>query len=188
MDVDSDKIHIGSGVSDELDDVLRTFQNPVFICDSVTRAAAEPYFEEELKDCLVIELAPEGLAADEENIKRVLSQLEVCDLGQSSVPVDLLIAIGHKTIHDLTRVAAKEYEIPFASVPTATDGTDPQVKSSAQDVIPAIAPGWVFAEPRILCDEDASHSEKIETIEAILLACGLERESFREQLMDSETL
>ena len=126
MDVDGDGIHIGFGVSEELDDILRTYQNPVFICDSTTRAVAEPFLEEELKDCLVIELSPEDLAVNDACVERVLSQLEVCDLGQSSVPVDLLIAIGSGVIHDLTRFGAKEYAIPK----TATLPLDPALSTT----------------------------------------------------------
>lgn len=183
MDVDGDGIHIGSGVSEELDDVLRTYQNPVFICDSTTRAVAEPFLEEELKDCLVIELSPEDLAVNDVCVERVLSQLEVCDLGQSSVPVDLLIAIGSGVIHDLTRFGAQEYGIPFASVPTNPDNENVRARQTS-DPVPELIPQWVFADAQILCPEDTSRSERLDLLSHALEACGLARELFRDKLED----
>ncbi|MBQ9023326.1 MAG: iron-containing alcohol dehydrogenase [Eubacterium sp.] len=185
MDVDGDGIHIGFGVSEELDDVLRTYQNPVFICDSTTRAVAEPFLEEELKDCLVIELSPEDLAVNDACVERVLSQLEVCDLGQSSVPVDLLIAIGSGVIHDLTRFGAKEYGIPFASVPTKPDAEDAR-KRLTSDPVPEIIPRWVFADAQILCTEDANRSERLEMFTHALEACGIAKEFFHEKLEERD--
>ena len=185
MDVDGDGIHIGFGVSEELDDILRTYQNPVFICDSTTRAVAEPFLEEELKDCLVIEPSPEDLAVNDACVERVLSQLEVCDLGQSSVPVDLLIAIGSGVIHDLTRFGAKEYAIPFASVPTKPDDEDVRTRQTT-DPVPEIIPQWVFADAQILCPADANRSERIDLFTHALEACGLAKELFHEQLEDGD--
>lgn len=185
MDVDGDGIHIGFGVSEELDDILRTYQNPVFICDSTTRAVAEPFLKEELKDCLVIELSPEDLAVNDACVERVLSQLEVCDLGQSSVPVDLLIAIGSGVIHDLTRFGAKEYGIPFASVPTKPDEEDVR-KRMTSDPVPEIMPEWVFADVQILCTKDANRSERLDMLSHALEACGLPKKFFCEKLEDRD--
>lgn len=185
---DADDIHIGYGVTEDLEDVICAHQNPVFICDSNTRAAAEPYLEEEFKDCLVIELSPEGLAADDANMERVLAQLEVCDLGQSSVEVDLLIAIGSRIIHDLTRAAAREYGIPFVSVPTPEETENSAGQSAGDDIIPDNTPRWIFADARILCAEDTNRSERIELITDSLVACGLEKESFWDRLLESDTL
>ena len=185
MDVDGDGIHIGFGVSEDLDDVLRTYQNPVFICDSTTRAMAEPFLEEELKDCLVIELSPEDLAVNDACVERVLSQLEVCDLGQSSVPVDLLIAIGSGVIHDLTRFGAKEYGIPFASVPTKPDEED-MCQRQTTEAVPEIIPRWVFADAQILCAEGANRSERLDMFTHALEACGLKQELFREKLEERD--
>ena len=117
--IDVEKISIEAGAVRELTDILEAFQNPVFICDSNTRAAAEPFLEEEFKDYPVIELNPKGLQADNRGVDKVMKQLDYCDRGLSSVSVDILVAIGSGTIHDLTRYAAYEYDIPFVSIPTA---------------------------------------------------------------------
>lgn len=151
------EVVIEAGAVSRLDDILKEnqFQNPVFICDSNTRAAAEPYLEEEFKDYLVIELDPEGLAADDSNVKKVLSQVDACDRGLSSVSVDALVAIGSGTIHDLTRFAADEYEIPFISIPTAAsvDAYTSSVamirKGRLNRFVPACAPRWVLADTTV---------------------------------------
>lgn len=154
-EVQVEMICIEPGAVERLEDILGPYQNPVFICDSNTRAAAEPYLEEEFKDHLVIELDPEGLLADEAGIQKVLSQLEVCDIGLSSVSVDALVAIGGGTIHDLTRYAADEYQIPFVSIPTAAsvDGYTSSVAMYRKDgmsrYIHASSPRWVLADTNI---------------------------------------
>ena len=74
------------------------------------------FLEEEFKDYPVIELNPKGLQADNRGVDKVMKQLDYCDRGLSSVSVDVLVAIGAGTIHDLTRYAATEYDIPFVSV------------------------------------------------------------------------
>lgn len=151
-----ESIYIEAGASARLMDILETYQNPVFICDSNTRAAAEPFLEEEFKDYPVIELNPEGLLADNRGVKKVMTQLDYCDRGLSSVSVDILVAIGGGTIHDLTRYAAQEYEIPFVSIPTAAsgDGFAANVVALTWDgmkkTVPAAAPSWILADTDIL--------------------------------------
>lgn len=68
--IDVEKIVIESGAVSQLEEILEEFQNPVFICDSNTRTAAEPFLEEEFKDYPVIELNPEGLQADNRGCKQ----------------------------------------------------------------------------------------------------------------------
>ena len=92
--IDVEKIVIESGAVSQLEEILEEFQNPVFICDSNTRTAAEPFLEEEFKDYPVIELNPEGLQADNRGVNKVMKQLDYCDRGLSSVSVDVLVAIG----------------------------------------------------------------------------------------------
>lgn len=148
-------IYIESGASGRLMDILEEYQNPVFICDSNTRAAAEPFLEEEFKDYPVIELNPEGLQADNQGVEKVMKQLDYCDRGLSSVSVDILVAIGSGTIHDLTRYAAYEYDIPFVSIPTAAsvDGYSSNVASLTWDglkkTVPSVMPKWILADTDI---------------------------------------
>ncbi len=148
-------VRIEPGAVSMLEEILVEYENPVFICDSNTRAAAEPYLEEEFKDYLVIELDPEGLQVEETVLEKVMSQVDACDRGLSSIGVDLLVAIGAGTIHDLARYAAGEYNIPFVSVPTAAsmDGYasafmtyDP---GGIEKSIPSVAPLWILADTDI---------------------------------------
>ena len=153
--IDVGKISIESGAVRELTDILEAFQNPVFICDSNTRAAAEPFLEEEFKDYPVIELNPKGLQADNRGVDKVMKQLDYCDRGLSSVSVDVLVAIGAGTIHDLTRYAATEYDIPFVSVPTAAsvDGFAANVAALTLDglkkTVAGVSPRWILADTDI---------------------------------------
>ena len=152
---DVEAVFIEAGAASRLMDILVNFQNPVFICDSNTRAAAEPFLEEEFKDYPVIELNPRGLQPDNRGIKKVMKQLDYCDRGLSSVSVDVLVAIGSGTIHDLTRYAAAEYDIPFVSVPTAAsmDGYAANVVCLTWDgmkkTIPGVSPRWILADTEI---------------------------------------
>ena len=153
--IDVEKIVIESGAVSQLEDILEEFQNPVFICDSNTRTAAEPFLEEEFKDYPVIELNPEGLQADNRGVNKVMKQLDYCDRGLSSVSVDVLVAIGSGTIHDLTRYAATEYDIPFVSIPTAAsvDGYAANVAALNWDgmkkTVAGVSPRWILADTDI---------------------------------------
>ena len=149
------EIYIESGASSRLTDILENYQNPVIICDSNTRAAAEPFLEEEFKSYPVIELNPDGLHTDNQGIDKVMTQLDYCDRGLSSVSVDVLVAIGSGTIHDLTRYAAFEYDIPFVSLPTAvsTDGFAANVTAvnweGLKRTVPSASPTWILADTDI---------------------------------------
>ena len=151
----TEHIDMESGAATRLFEILKDFQNPIFICDTESRAAAEPFLEEEFKDYLVIELDPEGLKADEEGIRTVMDQLEICDRGLSSVPVDILVAIGTDIIHELTRYAAIEYRIPYVSIPTAAStDTFASCAVNCEDADPQTgqtlcAPRWILADADI---------------------------------------
>ena len=153
--IDVEKIVIESGAVSQLEEILEEFQNPVFICDSNTRTAAEPFLEEEFKDYPVIELNPEGLQADNRGVNKVMKQLDYCDRGLSSVSVDVLVAIGGGTIHDLTRYAATEYDIPFVSIPTAAsvDGYAANVAALTWDglkkTVAGVSPRWILTDTDI---------------------------------------
>lgn len=153
--IDVEKIVIESGAVSQLEEILEEFQNPVFICDSNTRTAAEPFLEEEFKDYPIIELNPEGLQADNRGVNKVMKQLDYCDRGLSSVSVDVLVAIGGGTIHDLTRYAATEYDIPFVSIPTAAsvDGYAANVAALTWDglkrTVAGVSPRWILADTDI---------------------------------------
>ena len=84
-----------------------------------------------------------------------MKQLDYCDRGLSSVSVDVLVAIGGGTIHDLTRYAATEYDIPFVSIPTAAsvDGYAANVAALTWDglkrTVAGVSPRWILADTDI---------------------------------------
>lgn len=155
-DITFPEIYIEAGAVTRLEDILDEYQNPVFICDSNTRVAAEPFLEEEFKDYPVIELDPEGLCANEKTLNRVLRQVEYCEEGCGAVCVDVLVAIGAGTIHDFTRYCAKEYGVEYISVPTAAscDGFASNVAAVMDDGVkkywPADRPKCILADTDIL--------------------------------------
>lgn len=154
--IDVEKISIESGAVRELTDILEAFQNPVFICDSNTRAAAEPFLEEEFKDYPIIELDPEEINPDKKTIDKVLKQLEFCERGCTAVCVDILVAIGSGTVHDIAGYCAKKYGIGFISIPTAAsmDGYASGVSliewRGKKRAFPSATPAWVLADTDIL--------------------------------------
>lgn len=69
--------------------------------------------------------------------------------------IDLILAVGAGTIHDISRYIACKYKIPFISVPTAAsvDGFVSTVASMTlkglKQTVPAAAPLCVYADTRI---------------------------------------
>lgn len=83
---------------------------PLVVCDGNTYLAAAGAVTR-LLDCEIVVLPERGLHADEHAVER----LNAC-LPQN---VDVLLAVGAGTIHDIVRYTAYERQIPFISVPTA---------------------------------------------------------------------
>ena len=153
--IDVEKIVIESGAVSQLEEILEEFQTPVFIRDTNTPTAAQPFLAQQLQEYPVIALNPEGLQADNRGVNKVMKQLDYCDRGLSSVSVDVLVAIGGGTIHDLTRYAATEYDIPFVSIPTAAsvDGYAANVAALTWDglkrTVAGVSPRWILADTDI---------------------------------------
>ena len=64
--------------------------------------------------CQVLVLDAEVLQADRQAIRIVENNMEE--------DIDLILAVGAGTIHDISRYVAYTYKIPFISVPTAASG------------------------------------------------------------------
>lgn len=149
-------VYIESGAVEHLVDILENYQNPVLLCDSHTRAAAEPYLEEEFKDYPIIELDPAAAHADDRTMQKVLQQIGFCDRGCTAVCVDVLVAIGAGTIHDIAGCCAKEYCIDYISIPTAANNSallSGRVKLTWEGKVkhvPAAVPVWILADTQIL--------------------------------------
>lgn len=105
-------------------------------------AGRRPRAEQELV------LDPKGLHADEKSTALVLEKLEP--------DVELILAIGSGTIHDIARFCAHERGIRFVSVPTAAsvDGFCSTVAAMTwygyKKTLPAVAPELVVADTDII--------------------------------------
>ena len=86
------------------------YKAPLVVCDGNTYLAAAGAVTR-LLDCEAVVLPERGLHADEHAVER----LNAC-LPQN---LDMLLAVGAGTIHDIVRYTAYERQIPFISVPTA---------------------------------------------------------------------
>ena len=95
----------------------------------------------------------EGLEADERAVEIVENYMEE--------DIDLVLAVGAGTIHDLSRFVAHQYRIPFVSVPTAasSDGFTSTVAdmtwNGVKKVFQASAPLFVFADTDIFAKAPA---------------------------------
>ena len=69
--------------------------------------------------------------------------------------IDLILAVGAGTIHDISRYIAHNYKVPFISVPTAAsgDGFVTTVAAMTLDgvkkTVPSVAPICVYADTDI---------------------------------------
>ena len=113
-----DDIIIESGAVSRLPEILardayKNFQNIVMICDENTYEAAGKTVERLVPGLKKAVLDPANLHANEHGVEAAKNQLD--QIGD----VDLMIAVGSGTIHDITRYHAYERKIPFFSVPTA---------------------------------------------------------------------
>ena len=113
-----DDMIIESGAVSKLPEILsrdayKKFQNIVMICDENTYEAAGKTVERLVPGLKKAVLDPANLHANEHGVEAAKNQLD--QIGD----VDLMIAVGSGTIHDITRYHAYERKIPFFSVPTA---------------------------------------------------------------------
>lgn len=94
-------------------------------------------------------LSPDHLHANEVSTAEVLRQLDG--------DVEVLIAVGGGTIHDIVRYCAKQRGLPFVSVPTAAscDGFCSNVASMTwenyKNTMPCGSPALVVADLSVLC-------------------------------------
>lgn len=119
------------------------------ICDTNTYPAAGEAIERLLPGCEMIILPAKGLHADNHGVA-------LAGKGLEALPgVELVIAAGSGTIHDISRFLAKERGIPFVSVPTAAsvDGFVSTVSAMTWDglkkTMPGVSPVLVVADTLI---------------------------------------
>lgn len=140
-------IWVEAQATKHLNDLLREYKRPVFLCDTNTRKAAQQSMSGYFACHEVLELPANGLHADDEHVAAVQDKL--------SPGADVLIAVGSGSIHDLARYVAFERHIPFISVPTAAsvDGFVSTVAAMTwhglKKTLPAAAPIYVLADSDI---------------------------------------
>ena len=150
--VDVKEILIEAGATQALEEAmaegfLKNYISPLLICDTNTYKVTEDVMEGIYDRCQVLVLDAEGLHADNYAVEIVENNMDE--------DIDLILAVGSGTIHDISRYVAFRYRIPFVSVPTAAsvDGFVSTVAAMTWDglkkTVPAAAPLAVFADTNI---------------------------------------
>lgn len=172
------EILIEAGAVEKLEEemsegMLREYISPLVICDTNTYAATEELMEDIYDRCQVLVLDAEGLQADRHAIKIVENNMEE--------DIDLILAVGAGTIHDISRYIAHNYKVPFISVPTAAsgDGFVTTVAAMTLDgvkkTVPSVAPICVYADTDIFQSTTAPDcSRDFRPDGEIHLSCRLE--------------
>ena len=172
------EILIEAGAVEKLEEemsegMLREYISPLVICDTNTYAATEELMEDIYDRCQVLVLDAEGLQADRHAIKIVENNMEE--------DIDLILAVGAGTIHDISRYIAHNYKVPFISVPTAAsgDGFVTTVAAMTLDgvkkTVPSVAPICVYADTDIFSKAPAPDcSRDFRSDGEIHLSCRLE--------------
>lgn len=156
--IDVKEILIESGAVNKLEEMmsdgfLKEYISPLLICDTNTYKATEELMEDIYDRCQVIILDAEGLHANNQGVEIIEKNMEE--------DIDLILAVGSGTIHDLSRYVAYERRIPFVSVPTAAsvDGFVSTVAAMTWDgmkkTMPAAAPVCVIADTDIFAKAPA---------------------------------
>ena len=104
---------------------LKEYISPLLICDTNTCKATEKLMEDIFDRCQVLVLDADDLQADQHAIEIVENYMDE--------DIDLILAVGSGTVHDISRYVAFQYKIPFISVPTA---------ASAEGFVSTEAAAW----------------------------------------------
>ena len=151
--VDVKEILIESGAVNALEEAmsdgfLKNYISPLLICDTNTKKATEEIMESIYDRCQVLVLDAEDLHADNYAVEIVENFMDE--------DIDLVLAVGSGTIHDISRYVARQYKIPFISVPTAAsvDGFASTVAAMTwhgmKKTLPGVAPMAIFADTDII--------------------------------------
>ncbi|MCI5901105.1 MAG: sn-glycerol-1-phosphate dehydrogenase [Blautia sp.] len=153
--IDVTEILIEAGAVKKLEEemsegFLKEYISPLFICDTNTYQATEEILEEVYDRGQLVVLDAEGLHADNYAVEIVVNNMDD--------DIDIIIAVGAGTIHDISRYIAYQCKIPFVSVPTAAsvDGFVSTVAAMTFDglkkTVPCAAPICVYADTEIFAN------------------------------------
>lgn len=129
---------------------LKEYISPLLICDTNTCKVTEEIMEDIFDRCQVLVLDADDLEADQHAIEIVENYMDE--------DIDLILAVGSGTVHDISRYVAFQYKIPFVSVPTAAsvDGfvsaVAAMVWNGQEKMVPAERPVAVYADTDIFAD------------------------------------
>lgn len=151
--VDVKEILVESGAVNALEEAmsegfLKNYISPLLICDTNTKKVTEECMESIYDRCQVLVLDAEDLHADNYAVEIVENFMDE--------DIDLILAVGSGTVHDISRYIAGKYKIPFVSVPTAAsvDGFASTVAAMTwhgmKKTMPAVAPMAIFADTDII--------------------------------------
>ena len=90
------------------DGFLKEYISPLLICDTNSYKATEELMEDIYDRCQVLILDAEDLEADERAVEIVENYMEE--------DIDLVLAVGAGTIHDLSRFVAHQFLCSFVTV------------------------------------------------------------------------
>ena len=147
------KVVMAPGVLPELPSVIAEmgdYKHLIMICDDNTYAVAGERVEKLLALDQIIRLNPDHLHANERAVGEVQEKM--------NAEVDLFVAVGSGTIHDITRYVAYHRGVPFVSVPTAAsvDGYVSNVAAmtwnGAKKTMTACAPIAMVADIDIIAE------------------------------------
>ena len=150
--IDVKEILIEAGAVEKLEEemsegYLKNYISPLLICDTNTHQATEEIMEDIYDRCQVLVLDADNLHADNHAVEIVENYMDEY--------IDIILAVGTGTIHDISRYIAYQYRIPFISVPTAAsmDGFVSTVAAMTwnglKKSVPAAAPICVYADTNI---------------------------------------
>ena len=132
---------------------LKEYISTLLICDTNTCKVTEEIMEDIFDRCQVLVLDADDLRADQHAIEIVENYMDD--------DIDLILAVGSGTVHDISRYVAFQYKIPFISVPTAAsvDGFVSTVAvmnwNGQETMIPAESPIAVYADTDIFANAPA---------------------------------
>lgn len=133
-----------------LEGLLKDYISPLLICDTNVHEATEELMEDIYDQCQVLVLDADELQADNQAVTIVENIMDD--------DIDLILAVGAGTIHNISRFVAHKYKVPFISVPTAAsmDGFVSTVAEMIWDGEPksiqADAPLCVYADTDIFAN------------------------------------
>ena len=135
------------------DGFLKEYISPLLICDTNTCKATEKLMEDIFDRCQVLVLDADDLKADQHAVEIVENYMDE--------DIDLILAVGSGTIHDISRYVAFQYKIPFVSVPTAASGdgfvstTAVMIFNGIEEEVPAAVPVALYADTDIFANAPA---------------------------------